>query len=166
MRETKFRGYSTKYGKWVYGDLITACDNYYIAIKHSIEDVKDNHCDVLGYVNCSNYDDYKDDKKIFEVEANSIGEYIGLKDKNNKDIYEGDIVNFAWIYPKRIEKMLVVWNSSKLQYQYKGEDGILYDISAHINPNDYIEVIGNIYENPELCNKNWYISEEQKNANL
>lgn len=70
-------------------------------------------------------------------------EYTGLKDKNGKEIYEGDIVSHLNYYnrvceydPNYARYVLTSYNSSK----YKITDHQKYDL----------EVIGNIYENPEL----------------
>ena len=75
----------------------------------------------------------------------------GLRDKNGKEIYEGDIVD-AWVsrWPDSKTRGVVVWNThcGAFQIQYEGAFGN--------NPTDFIhnwhffEVIGNIYEHPHL----------------
>ena len=84
-------------------------------------------------------------KRVLNTEENPLIEYTGLKDKTGKEIFEGDI--FSWlghevkagkqIRPERIEE--VKWdfyNLHRLENLTKG--------------NRTVEIIGNIYENPEL----------------
>ncbi len=77
----------------------------------------------------------------------SLMQYTGLKDKNGKEIYEGDILNLK-------EKKLICpveWDKQDCMFVIKmpGEEDDLYCAHRVI----YLEegkVIGNIYENPEL----------------
>lgn len=69
-----------------------------------------------------------------------IMQYTGLKDKNGKEIYEGDFVLPFSDLPKN-DKSIIVYEVN--QFRIKGK-------SLYWNWEADIEVIGNIYENPEL----------------
>lgn len=74
-------------------------------------------------------------------------QYTGLKDKNGKEIYEGDIIQL-WKDKIKAYKVEIKWNDHYLGY----EPWCQY-IDGLDSPEQWgyeMEVIGNIYENPEL----------------
>lgn len=83
-----------------------------------------------------------------EVDFDTVGQYTGLMDKNGVKIFEGDIIRTAG----NSERLFVVcWSDKSIQFVKKDahlDDGTEYGI-----PNMRIfeyEVVGNIYDNPEL----------------
>lgn len=73
--------------------------------------------------------------------------YTGLKDKNGKEIYEGDIVKGGWHKTAAIYE--VRWYRGGFMLHENGHFGFS-DMESHDGDSKYLEVIGNIYENSEL----------------
>ncbi|MDR0666297.1 MAG: YopX family protein [Campylobacteraceae bacterium] len=99
----------------------------------------------------------KDDAHILD-EKNDIHyfgdiwlmQYVGLKDKNGKEIYDGDILNVA----NRSINCVFLFNIKKVEYS-KVNFTLPYfcwdkECNHKSHWSHYCEVIGNIYENPEL----------------
>lgn len=78
-------------------------------------------------------------------------ESTGLKDKNGKEIYKGDIISTT--YPDCTA--VVVWEEDTVRYigyTIENERKIIYVDRVDKHDKPAVEVIGNIYENPELAN--------------
>lgn len=126
MREIKFRGKSLLNGKWIYGYLHDAeCgDNLMIQ---------------------------RNDLGSYGVKDETVGQYTGLKDRNGKEIYEGDIL---------------ATDERVIGYVVGGVRGYCYDVNYINHPKgekrwtlyetvttDYpnkLAVVGNVFDNPEL----------------
>lgn len=118
MREILFRG-KNLLGKWIEGDLLQylGCEKKHI-VRHSTG--------AGGQ----------------EVIPSTIGEYTGLKDKNGKRIFEGDIVTMPR-YGSGKHKSVVYFKNGK--FAVNGSNYNFKDICPR-----NMEVIGNIYDNPDL----------------
>ena len=96
------------------------------------------------------WDDDLDDSIELDTTEFGLMQYTGLKDKNGKEIYEGDIVKYN--YNNQVYQDVY----AKVEYSIAGfrlnADYISRHLSRHIRiaNTDYSEVVGNIYENPEL----------------
>lgn len=80
----------------------------------------------------------------YVVEESSVGQYTGLKDKNGKEIYEGDIVQTK--RASEIKGLVTMYNGCWCICHYYTYYKLFYGF-ADAQP---IEVLGNIYENQEL----------------
>jgi len=133
MREILFRGKRTDNGEWVEGYLI-------------YDEFCNTSIPYIGYL-------FGDDVDVVEVAPETVGQYTGLKDKNGKRIFEGDILDT----PDRL--VVVTWLDANAQFDC---DFLRYahDIEIinfkGIFPREFYkyEVIGNIHDNPELLEVN------------
>lgn len=84
---------------------------------------------------------HMDTRKVYDVM-----QYTGLKDKNGKEIYEGDIVFYERTEANHVK--------GKIEFEH-GRYLIITDdgYSDLGGTTDFIRIIGNVYENPELLEK-------------
>ena len=85
-----------------------------------------------------------------------IMQYTGLKDKNGKEIYEGDITKHKYWEGKDIY-VVIKWDDGLLTFKgnvYSERDGIECENVFFIDSDNHkFEIIGDIYSNPELLSK-------------
>ena len=132
QRTIKFRGKRTDNGEWVYGFGIVMdwFRNIYFIAK--VGDPIVAHIDMV------------------EVIEETIGQFTGLKDKNGKEIYEGDVVRYDDISDlgESLGEVAVV--------EYMDDQGCFDPLAIGYSGCYYsryienTEVIGNIHDNPEL----------------
>jgi len=99
---------------------------------------------------------------IFRCGEKMLMQYIGLKDKNGKEIYHGDLLMFKNPDSESFyEGFAVVTETETLGYDFQPipsltiEDIFMHGYDSSMFWHDFdndVEIIGNIYENPELLN--------------
>ena len=133
MREILFRGKRTDNGEWVEGYL-------YEHEPPLVCIVPENYVPEPSkwFIVRTAFADWNLPRQVEFVEVNpySVGQYTGLKDKNGKRIFEGDILEFraGRSHIVRFEDGCFIFTGTAIPVRYA----------------DKFEVIGNIHDNPEL----------------
>lgn len=137
MREILFRGKRTDNGEWAYGYYTKAMyflnkKEMHIIFEPDVEAFP--HCEFTGYE---------------EVIPETVCQFTGLTDKNGRKVFEGDILGgfLDEDYPEHKTIVTVEW----YEYMWVTRQGNCYpDSLEESDVTDWFEVIGNIYDNPEL----------------
>lgn len=144
MRDILFRGQTRRKGErvrmgdgkplkshWVYGGIFPQNNGGDFAIIYSQEPVEK-----------------------FTVYADTVGQYIGLNDKRNHLIFDGDNVRYLDEVTGKDKICTIRWHEDFASFamEYKSKMGLQY---MHISKTmaNKCEIIGNIYDNPELLGK-------------
>lgn len=120
IREILFRG-KTKRNEWIYGDLITHGIDFDDAIKQ-------HHT-----------------REVLDIIPGTVGEYTGIKDKNGKKIFEGDIV----VYAGESHEVVFETKNNSAYFGIKISSVETWQFGNYVEPKR-LEVIGNIHDNKEL----------------
>ena len=84
---------------------------------------------------------------MWHIDADTVGQYTGLTDKNGTKIFEGDIIDF--LYRSGYDDYgIVQYDADETEFGFV-YNSIYEGLGRHYQSKD-IEVIGNIYDNPEL----------------
>ena len=134
-RHILFRAKRKDNGEWVYGYYATQSNHacFQSELKYTSFILKDEFMD-WGLGGLAEY----------EVIPESVGQFTGLTDKNSNKIFEGDIVKCLSLENGYVNKE-VYYAEDRARFVL-GSLGSDYDFEEYIN----VEVIGNIYDNPEL----------------
>lgn len=161
-REIKFRGLTdTETPKWVYGSLINNLWGYSELSKYPKGWAV---CEIIIEGEAEDWESVEDNGLKIEVSPQSVGEYTGLKDCNGTEIYEGDIVLFEkknheikyfsnWGMFGMVGRNRYASTNNIDEEKPMGSTGSSTPYKPYVLSEYYqkrMEVIGNIYETPEL----------------
>ncbi|MEY8428444.1 YopX family protein [Lachnospiraceae bacterium 46-15] len=122
MREILFRAKRLDNREWIEGDLVHAPD---------------------GRTAISTYDD------LVETVPETVCQWTGLTDKDSRKIFEGDILEYTVLGEGSKSNYCVFWDEVKLEWGVREVNLGGIDDFQYWDFKDW-EVIGNIFDNPEL----------------
>ena len=136
MRKIRFRAKRQDTGEWVKSSvMVPICDENDGRVKIFMPDspspahaYADREGDIVQL-----------DARLYRVQEDTIGQFTGEQDLNDRDIYEGDIV-------KHNDKLFVIRYFDRYSRFAGKRKGAIFTIFVFANS----EVVGNIYDNPEL----------------
>lgn len=145
MREILFRGKRVDNGEWVEGFYVQVDNKAYISLP----------LDISGDGVITMFDEKQSKAHLYtlspflEVVPETVGQYTGLTDKNGNKIFEGDIVKVQGRSTLYCE---VTYGKSSAMY-WIGNDKLEYYAELGAINLRYLEIVGNVIDNPELVGK-------------
>ena len=134
MREILFRGKIKGENSWVYGNLYVR---------------KNGDAEIFRYCKDGDFEYHSSD-----VVRSTVGQYTGIPDKNGVKVFEGDICTFWFptIAGKPEKKVFarVIYDAPSFSMITKEAERYCLDLAKFEDFDFGLEVIGNIYDNPEL----------------
>jgi uncharacterized phage protein (TIGR01671 family) len=156
----QYRGL-TKAGKWVRGDLVRT--DKYCHIVQTTQDYQKIHAVINAAEDGFESNDIA--KTFILVIPETVGQQVGLKDRNRVEIFEGDIVkvkskdasNLTGRKPRHYKTLLkmrgkseVIFKDGEYKIKKKGKRGMKVALNSLTITFLQLEIIGNIHQNPEL----------------
>ena len=141
MREILFQGKAKNNGEWVQGDLHNAKWKY-----------DEKQTSLIWPKNIELEEHYEFSESI-EVIPETVGQYTGLPDKNGKKIFEKHVVKITGMLPTVNGLYKVVWDDKNHCFGLKRDTSYHHHYFTFSELNGFhedCEVIGNIFDNPEL----------------
>lgn len=148
MREILFRGKQHTDKVWVEGGVSIENDKTYICRRARYRPDTRDWDTAEYYENNPHYT-----RALVEIVPETLSQFTGLFDKNDKKIFEGDIVK-----TKYGRLCIVVWFSSRVHNGWDLKTVLTLENCMRTRPaetvdlyaKEYLEVVGNIYDNPEM----------------
>ena len=138
MREILFRGKRIDNCEWVEGAFLNDRDGAFY-ISPAVSDISYGDCGNRRRIGC-----------WYKVYPSTVGQYTGLKDKNGKRIFEGDIVKTDK-FSEPNKQYIIKYD---LQFgAFIGQDRYNVYFVTFDGDSGEFEVIGNVHDNPELLEK-------------
>ena len=135
MREILFRGKRVDNDEWVFGSFCM-----------DALELKNGPCGVDGFIRLYDFADRR--MQTYEVDRETVGQYVGKTDRTGGRIFDGDICRFLNDDGEYTDS-LVYWDDTQSQWriravEYRDTD----ELDAFYG--ERCEIIGNQWDNPEL----------------
>lgn len=149
MRQIKFRAKGLIDGNWHYGSYVYTDDNKNNPF--ASEPFKENHHIVQYYPGDWNLGGWEP----IEVNPNTLGQFTSLKDKNGKEIYEGDVIAFNWRSSDGVDITdLLEVRFIRGVFAFLWDGDIDHEANIVSPTHEWATVVGNIHDNPDLIKNN------------
>lgn len=149
MREIKFRAKGLIDDNWHYGSYVYTNDDRNNPFASG--PFKEKHHIIQYYPGDWNLGGWEP----IEINPNTLGQFTSLKDKNGKEIYEGDIIAFNWRSSDGVDITdLLEVRFIRGVFAFLWDGDIDHEANIVSPTHEWATVVGNIHDNPDLIKNN------------